>query len=137
MSRARIDDRLFQRHAFSQSQFDEVDQDDGVTNDEPDYRGCGEERTHKSMGGKDTHQRQRDRGHDDERGLEKLEPGHRQDIDQHQNRGECDAEILKHLQGDLSLPVPLHGELIGREWPNLQRILAPLAHKDVTQATIV
>jgi TnpA family transposase len=28
-------------------------------------------------------------------------------------------------------------ELIIREWPNIQRILASLAHKDVTQATIV
>ena len=47
-------------------------------------------------------------GHDHERRHERLEPADDQHIDQHQHRGEGEAEVAKDFVGDVPLAVPLH-----------------------------
>ena len=83
--------------------------------DEADHGGRGEEGAEQAVGRQDPDQGERDRRHDHERRTERAEPGHDQDVDQHHHRAEGEAQVAEHLVGDLPLPVPLHGHVLGEE----------------------
>ncbi len=107
------------RRAAGPGQLDEVHQQDRVADDDPgerdhpDHRGGGEEGAAEPVGRKDPGQGERDRRHDDQRDQVGLEPGDHQQVDQHQHRGERDAEIAEHLVGDPPLAVPVEAHLLG------------------------
>ena len=107
-------------HALAQAQFDEIDQDDRVSNDdaaaghEADHAGGAEEGAHQAVGRQDADERERDGDHDDGRGDEAAEPADHQHIDQHQAGGEGAAEIAEHLDGDVPLAIPFQGGFVRR-----------------------
>ena len=79
---------------------------------EADHRGGREERAHQPVRRQDAHQRERDRGHDDQRGQERAEPADHQNEDQHQHGGKGRAEVAEDFDGDVPFAVPLDGRLI-------------------------
>ena len=87
------DEGVDQISLFAPLHLHKIDQQDGVSDDdarkrnEADHRGCGEKCAEKPVAGKNPHQGQRDRGHDDERRDEAPEPGDDQDINQDQDGG--------------------------------------------------
>src|ERR1035441_2504814 len=118
--RARIDDRRIQRHTLLQTQLHKIHQDDGVSDDNPragdeaDHRGGGEKGVHHAVRRQNSHQRERNRRHDDERRDERLEPSHHQRINQDEHRREREPQIAEHLVGDVPFAIPFHGVVTRR-----------------------
>ena len=81
-----IDYGVLQRHSLGAAQFDEVDKNDGIANNdagpsnEADHRRCGKESPHQRVCGQNANQRERDRRRDDQRRDERPEPAYDQDV---------------------------------------------------------
>jgi hypothetical protein len=73
-----------------------------------------------ACGRQDADQRERDRGHDQQRRLERLEPADDQRIDEHEHRREREAEAAEHFDRELPFAVPFHGAT--RRFERLDRV---------------
>src|ERR1017187_56575 len=75
------------------------------------------------MSWQDANERQRNRGHDHQRCLERLEPPDHQYVNEHQDSRESHTKVTKYLDRDVPLTVPFHRESVSALWQGRAGVL--------------
>ena len=114
---AGIDDGFGERHAFSETLLDEIDEDDRIAHHdsgaghEADHRGGRKKGAEQAVRGQDADEREWNRDHHDERREEAAEPADHQHVDQHEHGGEGGAEVAEDFDRDVPFAIPFQRRL--------------------------